>query len=511
MQYNLFQVTARSLAFELPQGDKLFSNVSLSLNSARVGLVGPNGVGKSTLAKLLAGLLTPSEGDIQSSHVATYLSQIEEPPPGTVGEYLMNLWDSPQSRPELWGPLLQDIELEKRIQDLSGGEWMRVRIGEALSRVEGLLILDEPTNNLDREARGLIAEFVDSYEGPLLVISHDRELLNHVDVIWELSNQGLAVYGGSYSFYSERKDAEHVLQQEKIDRARREKKKLEREHHEKLESQEKRMRRGERIAARGGLPRILIGGLKRRAEETQGRIHAHEEKRVEKAQEDFQNLLAQEKKESRLGLELPETSVPEGKLIFETQDLNIQFASQKKCLWSQPLTLTMKGPRRWALSGRNGAGKSTFIRLLLGDVSQDLRIFGSFKKGDLSTALLDQSYSILRKDKSVLENVMSCSRYDLVEARNHLARFQFMKEKVNQKIETLSGGEKLKAALAKILLAAPAPQFLILDEPTNNLDLESLEVLENALNEYQGALLVVSHDEIFLKNIGVEEVCLLQS
>ncbi|WP_374075925.1 ABC-F family ATP-binding cassette domain-containing protein [Bdellovibrio bacteriovorus] len=500
MQNNLISVAVRSLGFELPQGDKLFSNISFTLNSSRYGLVGPNGVGKSTLAKLLAGTLMPSSGEINLSHPVVYLSQWSERFDQTVGEYLIQLWESPHASAEIWGPLLQNIALENSLLHLSGGEWTRVRIAESLARAGGLLILDEPTNNLDKDARRFITDFVKSYAGALLVISHDRELLNYVDTILELSNQGLSVYGGSFDFYKEQKEAERHLQEEKLDRARREKKKMEREHKEKLQSQEKRMREGQRKADKGGLPRIIVGGLKRRAEETHGRIHAHEEKRVEKAQAEFQELFSKTKRETTLGLDLPETSVPEGKLIFELENVNVRFPSQEKDLWSEPVSMIMKGPKRWALAGPNGVGKSTLIKIILEKVPENI-----------TTSLLDQSYSLLKSEASILDNVMEHSRYDLVETRNHLARFQFLGEKVHQKVESLSGGEKLKASLAKILLANPAPQFLILDEPTNNLDLASLEVLEEALCEYQGALLVVSHDEVFLENVGISEVYLLQS
>lgn len=501
MQNNLIQVTARSLSFEFPEGEKLFSNISFTWNFTRCALVGPNGVGKSTLAKILCGELAPSAGDLTTACKVCYLPQMQVPPDKTVGEYLSGLWESPVADPVLWSALLQGIPLEQGLSSLSGGEWTRVRMAETLSEGAGLLILDEPTNNLDRHAREMVRDFVRNYSGALLLISHDRELLEEVDGVWELSSQGLTSYGGPFSFYEEQKEAERLLLEEKVDRARREKKKVEREHQEKLRSQEKRMRTGALRAEKGGMPRILIGALKRQAQETHARIHTLEEKRVEKSLENLRDLQRQQKVESHLGLDMRGTEVPEGKLIAELQDFNLRYG--EAFLWSSALTFSMRGPRRWALTGVNGSGKTSLIQALLGR-SQAAETQGSCRLGEVSVQVLDQNYSILIESESVLENVMQTSRFDLTETRNKLAHFQFFRDGVQRKVSSLSGGQKLKAALAKILLSAPEPQLLILDEPTNNLDLDSLAVLEAALNEYRGALLVVSHDEVFLNRIGIE-------
>lgn len=502
MQNHFIQVTARSLSYELPRGEKLFSDISFTWNFQRCALVGPNGVGKSTLAKIISGQLAATSGELLVDQAVVYLAQMQERPATTVAEYLLALWDSPLADPAVWGPLLQDIALDKPLTELSGGEWTRVRIAEALSQAAGLLILDEPTNNLDREARAVIRDFVRRYAGSVLVISHDRELLEQVDGIWELSSQGLQSYGGSYSAYEEQKEAERELLAERIDRARRDKKKVEREHQEKLRTQEKRMRAGQALADKGGLPRILVGGLKRRAQETHGRIQAREEKRVERSKEELNSLIQSQKMETHLGLDLSGTEIPDGKLIFELQDFNLRFEGQEHFLWANPLTMTMRGPQRWALVGRNGAGKSSLIRALMGQIQLSASA-GFCHLGEVQVRILDQQYSLLNPNQSVMENVMEQSRRDPALVRNQLARFQFMGETVNRQVCELSGGEKLKASLAKIFLSDPAAQLLILDEPTNNLDLDSLQVLERALLDFKGALLVVSHDEKFLQAVEV--------
>lgn len=500
------QVTARSLGYELPQGDQLFHSISFTLSSLRYGLVGPNGVGKSTLAKILAGLLEPSQGTLEVSHSVLYLAQSQSPAEMTIGEYLQPLWESPAVQESLWSQLIGDLSLEAKLPVLSGGEWMRVRLAHSLAFSPGLLILDEPSNNLDRPAREHLLNFVRSYVGCLLVISHDRELLREMNKILELSNQGLSVYGGGFDFYQEQKDHERELQAKHLDDARRDKKKKEREYHDKLQSQEKRMRRGQKIADRGGIPRIAIGGLKRRAQETHNRIQVNEDKRFEKARQEFSDLWKSQKLENSLRLDLPETALPQGKDVFEIEAFNFAYPGSE-LLWRENISLIMQGPQRWALAGKNGAGKSTLISLLLSQgESPQGQHQGKIKRAEIPWAFLDQKYEVLRPELSVLENVMESTRKDREDIRNQLAHFQFYGDKVHQDIESLSGGEKLKASLAKILLADPAPQFLILDEPTNNLDLISLEVLEEALMAYQGALLVVSHDEDFLAAIGVENI-----
>ncbi|MEN0057592.1 MAG: ATP-binding cassette domain-containing protein [Bdellovibrio sp.] len=510
MHTDLIYVAARELAYELPHGDTLFSNLTFAINRARYALVGANGVGKSTLAKILAGIIPSAKGEVIAARPVVYLEQISLPPVQTVGEYLAEMWESPWISPEVWGPLLQDISLEASLSSLSGGEWMRVRIAQVISRSEGVLILDEPTNNLDVSARTIISDFIQNYSGALLLISHDRDLLEKVDVIWELSNQGLSVYGGNYSFYREQREAERELQRDTLDRLRREKKKVEREHQEKLQAQEKRSRRGEKMGDSGSLPRILVGGLKRQAEQSYGRIQNNEQKRVDKAQGRFRNFYEGMKEESSFQFYLPAPDLPQGKLIFEVEDFNVRWPGQSDFMWRHDLSFSFVGPQRWALIGDNGVGKSTFIKIFCQTMRDEILTRGVLRRGAVQYAILDQNYSSLKESESVLENVKEASDMDRDEIRNRLAQFQLRGDKPLQMAGSLSGGEKMKAALAKALFAAPTPQLLVLDEPTNNLDIESLEVLEGVLKEYQGALLVVSHDQTFLKNIGVHHAVHLE-
>jgi ATPase components of ABC transporters with duplicated ATPase domains len=507
MPHNLFQVTLRSLIYELPQGKILFKDINLTLNEKRYGLVGPNGVGKSTLAKLLVNELQPTNGEIESSHPVAYFAQTEEPPEMTVAEFLTQIWEDTRVEAKLVSLLSEGIPLEQSLQRVSGGQWMRLRMLKAFNDNQGMLILDEPTNNLDSNTRELIREFIREYSGALLVISHDRDLLEEMDSILELSSQGLQTYGGRFSFYKEEKAREEEREARELDVLRREKKKAEREYHDKMDNQLKRMREGKKKGESGSLPRIIVGGLKRKAHVTLAKTHLKAESAVQDKQESFREKWESSKKQTRLKLSLPETSVPEGKQIIKIENFNFRYHDAEMNQWPTSIDLIMKGPRRWALSGDNGSGKSTLIdaltrknRFLRG------RSEGVAELSEVPWAYLDQNYALLNSEQTVLENVMETSRFDMKEVRNQLAFFQFMGEQPNQKVASLSQGEKLKCALAKILLASPAPQLIILDEPTNNLDLVSLEILENALSDFEGALLVVSHDEVFLQNIGVEEV-----
>jgi ATPase subunit of ABC transporter with duplicated ATPase domains len=504
---NLFQATARSLSFDLPQDRRLFTNISFTLTTQKYALVGPNGVGKSTLAKILASKLLPSAGELKISQNVIYLAQEESRSAISVAEYLMDLWDSSVIERAVWRPLLENIQLESSLSTLSGGEWMRVRIAHAISQPAGLLILDEPTNNLDARARKQIHRFVENFSGPLLIISHDRELLNKASTILELSNQGLSTFGGNFDFYLQQKSLEQIRQRQNLDRLRLEKKKTEKELHKKISSQEKRMREGVKQAPKKGLPKILLGARKRLAQETHGRVQKNENQRLQKAEGAFMNFYNETKQESAFNLALPQSQIPSGKMVFEILDFNFSFSANASPLWTEKLNLTMKGPRRWALAGDNGSGKSTLLKLLLANNDEVLGFCqGMLRLGEVQVAILDQEYRILDHNLSVLENVAKNSALTKTEIRNQLARFQLFADQPLQKVSSLGGGEKLKAALAKIFLAKETVQFLILDEPTNNLDLQSLEILEKALSSFAGALLVVSHDQRFLENVGIERV-----
>lgn len=491
-----------SLSYEVA-GYQLFNNLNGNFNSGiKYGLVGPNGVGKSTLGLLISGAVQPSSGQmVQNSNIG-YLSQIEVRPDCALSFYLQNIWDNSNDYPQLIAELIQNIDLNKMTSVLSGGEWMRVRIAKSLSQGFDFLILDEPTNNLDREGKNALYKFIKQYGGGLIIISHDRELLALVDQVVELSNQGLSFYGGHYDFYIDKKNMERNKKQKDLERLQHQSEKIKSEKQIKIARQEKRMRAGAKGTVDSGLPKIIIGARKRQAQVSMGKLLKQEEGAFSEIKQKIIDATKELKTDPFVRLDFEGASVPTGKTILSLEELNWMFDGQISFLWDKNLNFILKGQDRLHIQGNNGSGKSTLIKIILGNQNLIGTLSGSFKMNTQAVAYLDQNYELLNKNKSVLENVCEDSRFNEKELRNELAFFGFTKDKVFQKVSSLSGGEMLKAGLAKMFLSKQIPELIVLDEPTNNLDLLGIELLESALNKFKGALIIVSHDNKFAERLN---------
>lgn len=481
----------------------LFSNIHLTLNQSKYGLVGPNGVGKSTLAQIAAGIITPTQGHTITNVRVLYLAQNIIRPNIFVSEFTASIWSSDLASDVSINQLVKDISGEQHLSTLSGGEWMRLRLAKALSDNPQFLILDEPTNNLDQDAREIIYSFIRSYRGGLLLISHDRVALEFMDEILELSNLGIGKFGGSFSNYALMKNEERTRLADQLDLKKREKNKKIQERREKIEKQEKRMREGKKRAPRLGLPTIILGGMKRKAQKTAAKIKIQEDEIVQHADHEFNSAWASQKIDPFIRFDFDAHIPPSSKIHFSSEGLNYKFPNSMNPLWNEPKSFLIKGASKWLFSGPNGSGKSTLLKLFLGKDQTGGTISGGLTKGHSSIAYLDQEYGLLDPNLSLLDNLQE-SRFDQIELRNELAFFGFKGNQPEQKIETFSGGEKLKASLAKAFLGKSIPELLILDEPTNNLDLQSLELLEKALINFKGALIVVSHDRTFLEKIDFD-------
>jgi ATPase subunit of ABC transporter with duplicated ATPase domains len=491
-------IHATGLSYELPDGRRLFSDLNISLSSGLTALVGPNGVGKTTLARLFSGELSPLRGHVHRSVPVTLFAQREPPPPLTVAEYLAldDAWARVEDK-RLAGRLLQGIADEALCPTLSGGQWMKVRLARALG--EGYLILDEPTNDLDREGREAVLRFLRGHTGGALLISHDRECLELCDETLELSNRGLAKFGGGWSAYSAAREHERENLAQALETAEKERDKAWAARQEQREKQDKRNRRGADSAAKGGQAKILLGARKRAAQATTGKIDTGTLRKAGEAVQGLREAFQDLKIDPVMYADLVGRALPGSKRVAEAIGFNLRYPGQD-WLYPRDLDFAWRGNVRIALRGGNGSGKSTLLRAVLGTLPPDVETRGELRAASLEALFLDQRLAGLDDSKTVFDMIGEVSGAHDTEIRNGLARFLFTKETAFQKIGSLSGGERLRAALARGFLGSTVPELLVLDEPTNNLDLANIAFLEKVVAGFQGAVLVISHDETFIEN-----------
>jgi ATPase subunit of ABC transporter with duplicated ATPase domains len=515
-------IVLSNLGWSTPDGRSLFENLDLSFGRERAGLVGRNGVGKSTLLKLISGALAPRSGTVSIQGRPAVLRQtVQVDPHETVAELFGATEALAVLRRAEAGEATEDdlatadwtvearlaaalarvglaAEPGTRLAALSGGQRTRAGLAALVFAEPDFLILDEPTNNLDREGRAAVIELLTGWRAGVIVVSHDRELLEGMDAIVELTTLGASRYGGGWSAYRARKGQELAAARHDLADAERQLADLARRARTTAERKARKDGAGKRNAARGDAPKILLGARKDRSEGTGGEQARLAERRREQALAEAASARARVEVLQPMTVALPSTGLPAQREVVRLERVTAGYAPNQPVI--RDLSLAITGPERVALGGPNGAGKSTLLALITGGLkpwSGSVRVLTRF-------ALLDQRAGVLEPGLSIRDNFRRINpQADENACRAALARYMFRAEAALQTAGSLSGGQLLRAGLACVLGGPTPPPLLILDEPTNHLDLDSIEAVEAGLKAYDGALLVVSHDEAFLEAVGI--------
>jgi ATPase subunit of ABC transporter with duplicated ATPase domains len=517
-------LTLQEVSCQLPDGRRLFSDLDASFDLRHTGLVGRNGVGKSVLARLLAGLWQPSSGRLLVHGTTYYLAQERRRDSGatvaTVAGVAAILEALARIEAGSVDPVDFDIvgshwtirqDLEQALKDqglshlgahvpvhrLSGGEAARVAFAGALLSQADFLILDEPSNHLDRDARHSLIDQMERWPKGMIVISHDRELLRHMERIVELSSLGLRWYGGNYELYAARSEQERADAERELDQRKAERRRDERALRNQREGTERREARGNRGARDANQAPILLGRQKERSEATAGRMRERQEEqrtvlndRVRKAAQ-----LVDDRATPVIRIAQP----THGPYRIASLD-GVRLAHLKGARATLDLSIT--AGQRIGLVGGNGSGKSTLLRTLAGTLAP---VAGD-RHAWAPVAYLDQQLVDVDPARSALELMRDAnSEREETDIRTRLAQIGLDARAAASPSGQLSGGQRLATGLAMAIYANPPARLLLLDEPGNHLDLPALQALENMLSAYEGALVVASHDEVFLERIGLTE------
>ena len=524
---------------------------------AKIGIIGLNGSGKSTLLKIIAGLEKSYQGEVVFSpgYSVGYLAQepyldntktVKEvvmegvqPIVDALTEYeeinqkfgLPEYYEDQDKMDILFARQgeLQDIidatdawnldsKLERAmdalrcppedqlVKNLSGGERRRVALCRLLLQKPDILLLDEPTNHLDDVSRGKLYRFITSTSSGMLVVSHDRILLNLLSSTYELTSKGVIYYAGNYDFYKEQKELAVQALQARLEENGKQLQKARRQAREVMERQQKHDVRGKKQNIKSGVGKMAMNTFKDQAEKSSVRLNNVHTDKIHSLAKSVTDIRSELPDMKTMRLDFNSSSLHIGKVLVTAKNLNYAYQSEE--LWKSPLSFVIQSGDRIHLKGANGSGKTTLLKLLTGTLSPTA---GELTRMDgLTCVYLDQEYSIIHDDLSVFEQLFSFNNklYDH-ELKTILNRFLFPVSGWDKKCSCLSGGEKMRLSLCCLMVSTQTPDLFIVDEPTNNIDIMNMVILTDTLKEFRGTLLVVSHDACFVQQINIEKTITL--
>ena len=541
-------ISIQQISYIHPDKEVLFSDLNFAISKGqKLGLVGNNGCGKSTLLQIIAGQLSPSSGVIVRpddlyyipQHFGQYDSltiaqalQIERKQQAlhailagdvsnenfTILNDDWNIEERSIAALDLWG--LGQFTLSYPMNLLSGGEKTRVFLAGMDIHHPSVILMDEPTNHLDSSGRQRLYDWVEKYRSTLLVVSHDRTLLNLLPEICELEKHQINYYGGNYEFYKEQK----TLMQEALQQRIEEKEKAlgiaRKVARETAERRDKQNVRGEKSNIRKGVPRIVLNALQGKSEKSTSKLTGVHQEKAEKLTNERNQLRGSLSPTAALKTDFNSSSLHTGKILVTAKEINFSYHSNsinndiqensisKQQLWQAPVSFQLKSGDRFRIEGANGSGKTTLLKLITGQLQPQE---GTLTRRDFSYVYLNQEYSIIDDRNSILEQAYAFNSRNLPEheIKIILNRYLFPASEWDKSCRKLSGGEKMRLAFCCLMISNNTPDMFILDEPTNNLDIQSIEIITATIKNYAGTVIAISHDNYFIQEIGVEQCILL--
>ena len=552
-------ISIQQISYIHPDKEVLFSDLNFAISKGqKLGLVGNNGCGKSTLLQIIAGQLSPSSGVIVRPDDLYYIPQhFGQYDSLTIAQALQidskrqalhailagdastenftlldddwNIEERSIAALDSWGighPLSYPLHL------LSGGEKTRVFLAGMNIHTPSVILMDEPTNHLDSSGRQRLYDWVEKWRSTLLAVSHDRTLLNLLPEICELEKHQITYYGGNYEFYKEQKALMQEALQQRIDEKEKALRAARKVARETAERREKQNVRGEKANIKKGIPRIVLNALQGKSEKSTSKLNGVHQEKAEKLTDERNQLRGSLSPTAALKTDFNSSSLHNGKTLVTAKNINFGYYPNQndndsqnendnpsenntfdssnssklpaQLLWQAPISFQLKSGDRLRIEGTNGSGKTTLLKIITGQLEPQE---GTLTRADFSYVYLNQEYSIIDDRNSILEQAYAFNSRNLPEheIKIILNRYLFPAPEWDKSCRKLSGGEKMRLAFCCLMISNNTPDMFILDEPTNNLDIQSIEIITNTIKKYTGTVIAISHDNYFIREIGVDQ------